>query len=57
MHIHVAGGGGEAKFWIEPAIELAQNHGMSDMELAAANRHIQEREDDIRKAWKQHFGR
>ncbi|TDT41793.1 uncharacterized protein DUF4160 [Halospina denitrificans] len=28
-HVHVISGGGEAKFWIEPDIELANNHGYS----------------------------
>jgi hypothetical protein len=25
MHVHVKGSDGEAKFWMEPEIELAQN--------------------------------
>lgn len=29
MHIHVQGPRGEAKYWMEPAIELAQNYGLS----------------------------
>ncbi|GAB7025603.1 DUF4160 domain-containing protein [Geotalea toluenoxydans] len=33
MHIHVHSEKGEAKFWIEPQIELAQNYGLSDTEL------------------------
>ena len=44
MHIHVAGQGGEAKFWIEPRIEPAQNYGMSDTELKAAWKMIEEHE-------------
>jgi len=27
MHVHIQGQGGEARFWIEPSIELAQNTG------------------------------
>ncbi len=33
MHIHVHANAGEAKFWIEPQIELAHNHGISGSEL------------------------
>lgn len=25
MHVHVQGPDGEAKFWLEPSVELAQN--------------------------------
>jgi len=27
---------GEAKFWLEPAIELAQNYGLNDRQVRAA---------------------
>ena len=30
VHIHVVSAQGEAKFWIEPKIELARNYGLSD---------------------------
>jgi len=56
IHIHVHGQAGEAKFWIEPQIELAQNHGLPDAELKLARKLIEEHENDIRNAWKQHFG-
>ena len=29
MHVHVAHTDGEAKFWLEPKIELAINQGLS----------------------------
>ena len=57
MHVHVHATTGEAKFWLEPRIELAQNYGLSMRQVNAALRLIQEHEDDIRKAWKTHFGR
>ena len=55
MHVHVHAATGEAKFWLEPRIELAQNYGFSVRQVNAALRLIQEREDEIRKAWKTHF--
>ena len=55
MHVHVHGPTGEAKFWLEPAVELAQNYGLSAQQINTVLRVIREREDDIRKAWKAHF--
>ena len=56
MHIHVNHSGGEAKFWLEPAIGLAQNYGLSDKQLAEAERIIRNHEQNIRQAWQRHFG-
>ncbi len=55
MHVHVHASSGEAKFWLEPRIELAQNYGMNPRQVHAAMRLIQEHEDEIRAAWKVHF--
>jgi hypothetical protein len=33
MHVHVISPDGEAKFWLEPKIELAVNKGLSTTEL------------------------
>jgi hypothetical protein len=57
MHVHVQDSAGEAKFWLEPGIGLAQNHGMSRRNLAVALRLIRENEGEIRSAWQAHFGR
>ena len=56
IHIHVIGQTGEAKFWIEPQIQLARNHGLNDATINRAVRLIEEREDEIRAAWQRHFG-
>lgn len=55
MHVHVQGQSGEAKFWLEPSIELAQYVGLSMREVNEALRMIQEHQDDIRNAWHKHF--
>jgi len=57
LHIHVVSPVGEAKFWLEPEIELARSHGLSERDLTRARRLIVEREDVIREAWAEHFGR
>jgi hypothetical protein len=57
LHVHVQGDRGEAKFWLEPDVELAQNYGLSQASVRTALRVIREREDEIRKSWKAHFRR
>ena len=56
MHIHVDSTDGEAKYWIEPEIELARSHGLSERELARVRKLVEEHEDVIRTAWHEHFG-
>lgn len=56
LHIHVHHGTGEAKFWIEPEISLAQNYGLTDRRLTTVLHLIEEHEGEIRGAWEEHFG-
>lgn len=56
IHIHVVSSGGEAKFWVEPEVELARSHGLSGPDLKTIERLIQEHEEEIRDAWDEHFG-
>ncbi len=55
MHVHGSHAEGEAKFWLEPRVELAENYGMTRRRLAAALRLVRENEHAIRKAWRGHF--
>ena len=55
LHIHVVSPDGEAKYWIEPAIELAKNYGYRDADLRRIKALIGEQEEVIRDAWKRHF--
>ena len=56
VHVHVHAPEGEAKFWLEPTIELATNHGLPQRHVSEALRLVQEHEDEIRSAWQEHFG-
>jgi hypothetical protein len=56
IHIHVQGGRGEAKFWLEPEIELAENYGRRSGEFSLSQKLIEEHQDEIRNAWNEHFG-
>lgn len=57
LHIHVVSPDGEAKFWIDPAISLADHVGFSKPQLRTLRRLVEEHEDEIRQAWEKHFGR
>lgn len=56
MHVHVHHGDGEAKFWLEPEIEVAKSYGLNPRQLSVARDLIRRHEDEIRAAWKAHFG-
>jgi hypothetical protein len=55
MHVHVLSPDGEAKFWLEPVIELALSKGLKAVELAELQRIVQERQNEIRDHWRRHF--
>ncbi len=57
MHVHVQSPDGEAKFWLEPAIALAQNQGLKGRSIFESLQLIREHEQEIRRAWQAHFGR
>lgn len=54
-HVHVHHSDGEAKFWIEPAVELALNYGLKAKRLNEASKLVEEHLDEIRRAWRKHF--
>ena len=47
---------GEAKFWLEPEIELAKNYRYSRKQLKNIEQLIEEHYHEIVSAWKEHFG-
>jgi len=55
MHVHVYCSDGEAKFWLDPEVELARNCGLSQRQLHELAQVIKERRNDIEDAWKKHF--
>lgn len=57
MHIHVHCSDGEAKFWLEPEIELVKAYGVSQKQIREIQEQIEEHENAITDAWHQHFGR
>jgi hypothetical protein len=57
MHVHVHAASGDAKFWLEPRVELAQNYGLPPGMLRVAYKLVRVNESTIRQAWESHFGR
>jgi Domain of unknown function (DUF4160) len=55
-HIHVKGGGRDAKFWLEPEVSLADSYGFNSRELASILRVVSENRERILKAWDEYFG-
>lgn len=54
--MHVDTPGGEAKFWLEPGVELARNYKLSGREIATIEELIHKHQTEIRDAWNRHFG-
>ena len=55
MHIHVASADGEAKFWMEPQVQLAHNYRLKQRDLRVVESLIEEHQNEIRVAWHEHF--
>jgi Domain of unknown function (DUF4160) len=46
---------GEAKFWLEPNIELARNYRLSDRQISSIRALIEAHADEFRGALTKHF--
>ena len=57
MHIHVMGDGNEAKFWLEPKVELAKNGGFSRHELNDIQKIIEKNAERFKEQYKQHISK
>ncbi len=55
-HVHVKGGGKEAKIWLEPEVSIAESYGFNSAELRGILHIVSERRDLILRAWNEHFG-
>jgi len=55
VHIHVTKDGADAKFWLQPEVNVAYNRGFNARTLAALSAVIEEHRDEIGKAWDDHF--
>lgn len=55
MHVHIMSAEGEAKFWLEPEIELAKNYHYSRSQLRDIETLIEGHYNELISAWQQHF--
>ena len=56
MHVHVACADGEAKFWLEPRIELGMQKGLALHRLNEIEKIVEDHQDELRGAWREHLG-
>ncbi len=56
MHVHIICPEGEAKFWLEPIVELAINCNLSAQKISEIEEIVKEHEDEFKRTWKQFFG-
>jgi hypothetical protein len=56
IHIHTECEDGEAKFWLEPIVALADSFGLNRRKLLEIERIVERRRHEIIDAWKKHFG-
>ena len=54
-HVHVHKGNGQAKFWLSDC-QLVKARGFADHELRRVQRTVQERREELLRAWHEHFG-
>lgn len=54
-HIHIYCGDGEAKFWLDPQIELARNYRLSKVQLKEIEAIIEAHYDELKAAWDEYF--
>jgi hypothetical protein len=55
IHIHVTHDRDTAKFWIWPEVNVAYNRGYSRHTLRRLSLLIEQRRDEIERAWHEHF--
>ena len=57
IHIHVIKAEKEAKYWLEPEIELAENFGFNNKELSYIENILQENGEDFKIKFTRHVGK
>ena len=57
MHIHVLREDMEAKFWLEPIVELAENYGFKDHELGKIQKIVEKYAAKFKEQYCHHIGK
>lgn len=56
IHIHAERDDADAKLWVDPIVTVAKTFGYSGREQTMLVRIVEERREEIRNAWRDHFG-
>ena len=56
VHVHVRGEGGEAKFWLEPAVKVASSFDLDARTLRELVGVLEQHTDLIQGKWLEYFG-
>ena len=56
VHVHVRGGGSEAKLWLEPQVRVATSHGFDAGALRELVGVAEGNREMIERAWHDYFG-
>ena len=57
MHIHVLCDGKEAKYWLEPQVELAKNTGIPEHKLSEIKKIVVKYADNFKEQFRKHIGK
>ena len=57
LHIHVLSHEYEAKFWLEPQVELAKNSGIPEHEMNKIKKIVEDYADKFKEQFRQHIGK
>ncbi len=57
MSVHVYSPNGEAKFWLEPVVALAESYKLNAKQIKQIQKIVEERKNEIEKFWKKYFKR
>ena len=57
IHIHIVKAENEAKYWLEPDIELAENFGFSNKELGFIEKILKEYTNEFKIKFARHTGK
>ena len=57
IHIHIVKAENEAKYWLEPDIELAENFGFSNKELGFIEKILKEYANEFKIEFARHTGK
>jgi len=55
-HVHAERQGAEAKFWLFPAVCVAESTGFDRRALSDLMAVVEQRREEIERAWHEHFG-